>query len=76
MICSPNDVQNHYIAYQLIQEWLQKKQKEKERFTNQEIAEKYLRKWSFLERLCAECTFNDCTARYHAAKEYLKENKY
>ena len=75
MLYSPLDLQNHYAAYQLVQEWIEKKQKEKERFANQEIAERYVRKWSFLERICAQVMHNESTARYHAAKEYIEENK-
>ncbi|MBU1198243.1 MAG: hypothetical protein KKF46_01440 [Nanoarchaeota archaeon] len=75
MIYGPNDIKNHQVAYQYMLEWQQKKEKEKERFTNRKIAEKYLYKWSFLERMCGECTFNDYTVRYRAAKEYLKEKE-
>jgi hypothetical protein len=75
MIFDPSGIKSHYAAYLYVQEWEHKKEKEKEGFTSRESAQKYLGSLGLLERICANLHLNDCTARYHAAKEYIKEKK-
>ena len=68
------DHKDIYSEYCLIKEWIKEKNRVKKRFSNKEVAERYLKKWSSLERVCATFCYNASTARYHAAKEYLKSN--
>lgn len=75
MLYVTHNLNDHYVSYQLIEEWLKKKELEKKRFTDRETAERYVSKWGLLEKMCAYLRHNDHTARYRAAKEYLKETE-
>ncbi|MBN1792266.1 hypothetical protein JW826_01120 [Candidatus Woesearchaeota archaeon] len=75
MMIYPPFLEEHSAMYQHVRNWEEKKERELLRFTSVEQASRYVRQWSLLERMLAVFCFEDSTARYSAAKEYLWMNR-